>query len=287
MAIAGIIPVAKWLANIKQRSDVSCRLCKRAREQRGASTENLTEETYGHINSAFCDGMATTVTVAHHFIWRYLYASMQAAQTPMSKLRFVAPDKESIMSTLWQEEEFKQICIRELLTEMAADIWQTINVKEHERARYDFDPKVVYENRFWNRRPDGIVLNKNHRTLYILEFKRSSDRNKDFLRVKEDEADEQHRSIIEALRPAALEWTFEQIHFVAGRRGAVVEDDFYNQLEKLNVQAGKRDKILLAHVHRTCEAHDKVMRSYYQQIHGSSGADATMWRTLENKCMCK
>jgi len=53
MAIAGIIPVAKWLAKIKQQSDVSCRLCKRAREQRGASTENLPEETYGHINSAF------------------------------------------------------------------------------------------------------------------------------------------------------------------------------------------------------------------------------------------
>jgi len=27
-----------------------------------------------------------------------------------------------------------------------------------------------------------------------------------------------------------------------------VEDDFYNKLEKLNVQAGKKDKILLAHV---------------------------------------
>jgi len=33
---------------------------------------------------------------------------------------------------------------------------------------------------------------------------------------------------------------------VAGRRGAVVEDDFYNKLERLNVQAGKKDKILLA-----------------------------------------
>jgi len=60
---------------------------------------------------------------------------------------------------------------------------------------------------------------------------------------------------------------------VAGRRGAVVEDDFYNKLEKLNVQARKSDKILLAQ--RICEAHDTVMRSYYQQIHGSSGADAT------------
>jgi len=120
------------------------------------------------------------------------------------------------------------------------------------------------------------VINKNHRTLYILEFKRSSDRNKDFLRVKEDEANEQHRSIIEALRAAAPEWTFEQINFVAGRHGAMVEDDFYNKLEKLNVQAGKRDKILLSHVQRICEAHDTVMRSYHQQIHGSSGADATM-----------
>ena len=162
-----------------------------------------------------------------------------------------------------------------LLTEKAADIEKTIVVKEHERARYYFDPIIFYENRFWNRRPDGIVINKYHRTLYILEFKRSSDRHKDFLRVKENETNEQHRSIIEALRAAAPEWTFEQINFAAGRRGAVMEDDFYNKLENLNVQAGKRDKILVAHVQRICEAHDTVMRSYYQQIHGSSGANAT------------
>ena len=97
-------------------------------------------------------------------------------------------------------------------------------------------------------------------------------------------------STIEALRAAAPEWTFERINFVAGRRGAVVEDDFYNKLEKINVQAGQRDKILLAHVQRICEAHDTVMRSYYQQIHGSDGLGLTQrrrWRTLENKCMCK
>jgi len=66
------------------------------------------------------------------------------------------------------------------------------------------------------------VSNKNHRTLYILEFKRSSDRKKDLSRVTEDKANEQHKSIIEALKAAALEWTFEQIIFVAGRRGVVV-----------------------------------------------------------------
>jgi len=96
-----------------------------------------------------------------------------------------------------------------LLTEKAADIEKTIAVKEHERERYDLDPTMFNENRFWNRRPDGIVINKYHRKLYILEFNQSPDRNKDFLRVKEDEANKQHRSIIEALRAAAPEWTFE------------------------------------------------------------------------------
>jgi len=152
-------------------------------------------------------------------------------------------------------------------------------VKEHKRERHNFDPTSFHENRFWNRRPDGIVINKNHRTLYILEFKRSSDRNKDFLRVREVEANEQHRSIIdsEALKAAAPEWTFEQIEFVAGRRGAVLGDDLCNKLKRLRVQAGKKDKILAAHVQRICAAHDAVMQSYYQQIHGSSEADATTW----------
>ena len=72
---------------------------------------------------------------------------------------------------------------------------------------------------------------------------------------------------------------------MARRHGAVVEDDFYNKLEKLNVQAGTRDKILLAHhpprmCNVICEAHDTIMRSYYQQIHGSFGADATT--SMEN-----
>jgi len=63
---------------------------------------------------------------------------------------------------------------------------------------------------------------------------------------------------------------------------------FYNKLQKLNVQAGKEDKILAAHVQCICEAHATVMQSYYQQIHGSSGADATTSRhqelTLVNIC---
>ena len=177
---------------------------------------------------------------------------MQAAQTPASKLRIVTPDNESSMNTLWQMEEFEQIYSRESLMEKVVEIDKTISVKEHEREHDDFDPTMFYENRFWNRRPDGMVINKNH----FLRVKEDED----FLGAKEDEANEQHKSIIEALK---VEWTSEQINFVAGMRGAVVEDDSYNKLERLSAQAGKKNKILAAHVQCICEAHDTVMRSYY------------------------
>ena len=147
--------------------------------------------------------------------------------------------------------------------EKAADIEEMIIVKEHERARYDLDLTMFYENGIWNQRPDGIVINKNHWKLYILEFKQSSGSNEDFMRVEENEANEQHKSIIEVLRAAAPDWTFEQINFVARRCGAVVQDYFYNKLDKLNVHTRKRDKILSAHVQCICEAHDTVMRSLF------------------------
>jgi len=87
------------------------------------------------------------------------------------------------------------------------------------------------------------------------------------------------------LKAAAPKWTFEQINFVARRRGAVVEDDFYNKFKRLNVLAGEKGKILAAHVQHICEAHDTVMRFYYQQIHQRldwgrrNSVDREHWRT--------
>ena len=121
------------------------------------------------------------------------------------------------------------------------------------------------------------MINKNHRTLYILQFKRSSDRNEGFLGVKEDKANEpeQDKSIIEALKAVAQEWKFKQIHFVVQGRGAVVENNFYSKLERLSVQARKRDQNLAAHVQRIChgEAHDTLIRSNYENTLGLTGSD--------------
>jgi len=66
MVVVGNTPTASFLTKIGQTQSAGCRLCKIAREARGQSTDSLADETHGHINSAGCEGMATTVTAAHH-----------------------------------------------------------------------------------------------------------------------------------------------------------------------------------------------------------------------------
>ena len=83
------MPTASFLTKIGKMQSTDCRLCRIAREARGERTDCLADETHGHINSAGCKGMATTVTAAHHSIWRHLSGSMHAAQKRKSKLKFV------------------------------------------------------------------------------------------------------------------------------------------------------------------------------------------------------
>ena len=84
--------------------------------------------------------------------------------------------------------------------------------------------------------------------------------------MKDAEANEQHKSIIGALQAAALEWEFEQINLVVGNRGSVVESDFYTKLQKLDIQEGKKDKLLADHVTQVCKAHNRVIVSFLQQV---------------------
>jgi len=87
MAVAGNTPTASFLTKIDKIQSEECRLCRIAREAPGESIDGLADETHGHVNSAGCRGMATTVTAAHHSVWRHLYDNMHAAQKPKSKLK--------------------------------------------------------------------------------------------------------------------------------------------------------------------------------------------------------
>ena len=59
--------------------------------------------------------------------------------------------------------------------------------------------------------------------------------------MKDAEANEQHKSIISALKAAAPEWEFEQINFVVGKCRSVVESDFYTKLKSLTCKKEKNE----------------------------------------------
>ena len=90
--------------------------------------------------------------------------------------------------------------------------------------------------------------------------------------MKDAEANEQHKSIISALKATAPNWEFEQINFVVARdnHGSVVESDFCTKLKKLEVQEGKKDKLIAGHVTQVCEAHNRVIVSFLQQMQGGT-----------------
>jgi len=104
----------------------------------------------------------------------------------------------------------------------------------------------------------------------FFEFKRSTDRDDGFPEVKEAEANEQHKSIIGALKAAVPKWKFEQINFVVGNHASAVESNFCTKLKKLDVQEGKKDKLFADHVTQVCEAHNWVIVSFLQQVQGGT-----------------
>ena len=78
-------------------------------------------------------------------------------------------------------------------------------------------------------------------------------------------------SEVGTLRAAAPKWELEQISFVVGNCGLVVECDFYTKLKKLDVQEGHGDILFSDHVTQVCEAHDRVILSFLQQVQDLRG----------------
>ena len=83
---------------------------------------------------------------------------------------------------------------KEDLAEKAQDIEVAIQVKTSQQTRHNLDPVSFFVNRLWGRRPDGVAINEALQIVYILEFKRSADKDEGFLEVKEAATNEQYRS---------------------------------------------------------------------------------------------
>ena len=114
----------------------------------------------------------------------------------------------------------------------------------------------------------------------IVEFEQSTDGDEGSLEVKEAEANEQHKSMISALKVADPKWEFEQINSVVGNRGLVVESDFYTKLKRLYVPEGKSNKLFADRVTQVCEAHNRGIVSFLQRV--QAGTRPTTEGSREN-----
>ena len=117
-----------------------------------------------------------------------------------------------------------------------------MEIRAHcKQARCNQDPVRFFAERFWNSRPDKIVINHEAKQrIFILQFKRSTARKKGFLKTADAKSTKQHKSIIQALRAAVpTDGEFEQINFLADNRRSVIESDFYAKLKKLGIRERK------------------------------------------------
>ena len=65
-----------------------------------------------------------------------------------------------------------------------------------------------------------------------------------------------------------------------GYHGSVVQSDLYTKLKKIDLQEGKKDKLFADHVTQVCEAHNRVIVFFLQQVQG--GARPTTDGSREN-----
>ena len=74
------------------------------------------------------------------------------------------------MGSLWEREEYINMCSKE-------DLWKAVAAEEAKTPLEvgmqgaEHDEEEELKRRFWDKRPDGMVLDKEDKIFYVIEFK--------------------------------------------------------------------------------------------------------------------
>ena len=129
--------------------------------------------------------------------------------------------------------------------------------------------KECWGRELGTRRFDGVALNRKTKTVFALEFKRTSDREYGYAQQCDKRATEQYAGLIRAAHQVAQRrgWTVQQVNFVAGTTSVNVER--WNQaLETVGVPKGKWTQVRERFMKVLLEEHDAILRSYRAQKYG-------------------
>jgi hypothetical protein len=128
-------------------------------------------------------------------------------------------------------------------------------------------------NKCLNALIDAIIKHKKKKSsiVFIKEFKRTMDLRPNFQAKSEDRAKKQHKWFTETLSRAVAQkgWEVQTVIFTGGTMGSVKIDRFEQNLTTLEVKKKAWATILMMHARALLEAHDTVLRAYYDAVYAS------------------
>jgi hypothetical protein len=98
------------------------------------------------------------------------------------------------------------------------------------------DIKTYFEREDLTKRPDGMIFDFHHRTIYVIEVARTGD-SPGSLRNRYLKKTLKYASIVEGLRKAFTPCKVEQITLVVGLLGSIEESRWRQSLESYEISA--------------------------------------------------
>jgi hypothetical protein len=292
-------PCGRWLHMIGARASPGCELCKRERNMDRKTTDVLPPETLAHIQSARCKAQKKSVIGAHNRCWKYFIGPISTHGEATRDLEFIGGDKDKQLEKLWAEtqlgdilhpwveiaDEAERLLENDQATRRVPDGNQADKEQEGNQAVARDETDTYNETIFGRRRPESIAVEWSSKVLYVLDFKRTSDRRRNYRERGEARARAQYDVLVKSLEKVAGEavgensgWKIKLIIFVGGTCGSVHAETLNNNLKELGVIESKRNTVRKGLVHELRNAQDTVLCSYFAQRSGERG-EGRRWKS--------
>jgi hypothetical protein len=267
--IAGIFPCGKWLHKIRKRPDDLCARC--------AKVGKKHVETVAHLQSVQCVSQVDAVTAAHNRCWNVIMDGIVKHGSEKRDVQPITCGKEKTFRTVWREAELEDVFPKEQVEREERRRRQARKAREEEARQEEREGREEHEEEeekmeeeeksMWDRRADGVAIDRGKKILYLLEFKRTSDQRADFEKKATVRAEQQYEDVVGALtevgRDMGRKWKVKLLTFVGGTCGSVHKEHLEENLEELQVLKSKWNGIRESLVRRLLEEQDKVFRCYY------------------------
>ena len=165
------------------------------------------------------------------------------------------------------------ICTLDALWDAAKDseMKKTLSPDEESACTLAHDPHLERQSkartRFLRTRPDGIAHNKEKKTWFLLEFKRTSDVRTDYLERKEALANKQYDNFMSILRRAKGQgWVSEQLNFIVGSK-SIDEAVMDKNLDKIGINPKNKKRIKDATAKTNIHSLLNILKAYYANVH--------------------